>query len=110
MTYTRLSVEAQQDFHQAVNLAQAGEKSAAYLILTALCEQHPATADLLLWLAFTTPNLHEARQAIRQVGELEPANSMLENARRWLNQAEAARPNSTTEIAGRLPDQEDAAR
>jgi hypothetical protein len=86
-------------FNQAVALAQAGNKSAAYSQLKALARANGAKDyNLLLWLAFTTPDLAEAETAIDMADiAAGPGNPGVTAARNWLVQEKysPARPAPT---------------
>lgn len=43
-------------FNQAIALAQAGHKQDAYDLFSSLRQHYPQDLNLLLWLAFTTPD------------------------------------------------------
>ena len=74
-------------FHNAIRLANSGQKSLAYQQLLALYQasadnQHDAS--LVLWLAFTTADLTEAEQAINWAASLAPNDPNVQSARQWL--------------------------
>jgi len=71
-------------FNQAVQLAQAGRKSEAYNQFKGLEWSYSHDVNLLLWLAFTTPNPTEARQAIEAATKLAPTNPSVIQAQQWL--------------------------
>lgn len=82
-------------FHQAINLANTGQKSSAYRQLITLYQQNNNHYDpnLALWLAFTTPDLNEAEQAIKWAASLAPNDPNVTSALNWLS-AEKARHRS----------------
>lgn len=65
------------DFNQAIKFSQAGHKEAAYEVFKKLRFINGSDSNLLLWLAFTSPFLSEAEDAIRQTRNQDPTNSML---------------------------------
>lgn len=77
------------EFNQAVAQAQSGQKSQAHARLLSLAERYPNDTNLLLWLAFTTGDLSQARAFINKIGQLEPNNASLGSARDWLAGEEA---------------------
>ncbi len=77
------------EFNQAVAMAQAGLKREAYAILTRLARYQSDSSNLFLWIAFTSPDLNEARHMINKAGSIDPANPALETARYWLAAEEA---------------------
>lgn len=79
-------------FNQAVQMAQNGQKQAAYEQLTALAWNSPNNSNILLWLAFTSPSLAEAQSSIERAALLEPHNSSLTSARSWLEGEKAKAP------------------
>ena len=89
----------------AVSLARSGRKADAYMQLKMLQHNYPQDVKLLLWIAFTTPSLEEARQAVLLAGQLDANSAQVQQARDWLN-AELSRqpltqpmpilPNSTS--------------
>jgi hypothetical protein len=76
-------------FQQAVSLASAGEKVSAYRILSSLATAYPLDANVLLWMAFTAPDLNMSKLHFNQASAADPANSSLESARQWLATEEA---------------------
>ncbi|NWJ96704.1 MAG: hypothetical protein HXX20_13105 [Chloroflexi bacterium] len=44
---------------------------------------HPKDFSLLLWIAFTTPDVDEAARMIARAEKLEPGNSSVVQARQW---------------------------
>lgn len=88
-------------FQQAVNLAQTGQKAAAYQELLALVEQskdNQSNPDLWLWLAFTSPNLIESERAIYAAAQFLSTNHpSLVSAWNWLRaeQQKAAQAQAT---------------
>lgn len=77
-------------FNQAVSLAQSNQKSLAYVELKKLHPANSSEPNLLLWLAFTSPDFSESEQLIGQASELAPNNADVVGARQWL-QAERAK-------------------
>jgi hypothetical protein len=78
-----------QRFNQAVGLAQAGQKVQAQSILRELNLSNPEDANLLLWMAFTSDNLADARNLLGNVARINPANPSLASAQSWLAAEEA---------------------
>jgi hypothetical protein len=78
-----------QSFNEAVALAQDGRKAAAYQGLARLANSNPNDENILLWLAFTTPDLKESERAITQIKLLNPANPNLGSAAAWLERERA---------------------
>jgi hypothetical protein len=73
-------------FNLAVIQAQIGEKEAAYNQLKALLKkgkENQQDPNLLLWFAFTSPDLEESKMALDIVTLLDPNNSDLPAAREW---------------------------
>jgi hypothetical protein len=83
-----------QTFNQAVGLAQSGQKQQAYQQLASLRSANPQDGGLLLWLAFTSPNLKESEAAIQELEKLDPANSSLASAKQWLATEKGKRSTS----------------
>lgn len=79
-----------QTFNQAVWLAQSGGKQEAHALLRQLAEAYPDNPNVLLWLAFTSDNLTQARFTLDRVALLEPSNPVLADAYNWLGQAEGS--------------------
>jgi hypothetical protein len=71
-------------FLEAVNLARAGQIKVAYTRLAGLARRCPGEAEVLIWLAYTTPDLLEAKKAICQATALDVYNPNLTLARSWL--------------------------
>lgn len=82
-------------FNQAVQLAQAGQKAEAYRQIKDLFRANPNDVNVLLWLAFTSPDLVEAERAIDKAARLELANPSVASARTWLANEKQVRPVST---------------
>jgi hypothetical protein len=85
-----------QCFNQAVAMAQTGQKTAAYQLLLKLNQTYPDNANLLLWLAFTSASLAEARTLINKAAWLEPNNIAIPGAKDWLMQAESQNQTAVT--------------
>jgi len=76
-------------FNQAVAMAQAGQKQQAYTILNELVSRIKDSGNLYLWIAFTTPDMDEARYMINKAASIDPANPALGQAFNWLADEEA---------------------
>ncbi|NWJ98389.1 MAG: efflux RND transporter permease subunit [Chloroflexi bacterium] len=85
-----------ESFKQAVAQAQAGHKVEANALLTRLRTIYPNEPNLLLWLAFTSFDLTEAKELLIRVGQLDPNNPQLQGAREWLIQQERTTKATTT--------------
>jgi hypothetical protein len=72
-------------FNQAVGLAQSGQKEQAYQALKRLEHENPTDTNLLLWLAYTAPNLEETRSYINRAARLDPDSPSLAQAHLWLD-------------------------
>jgi hypothetical protein len=69
-------------FQQAMQLANSGQKDAAYNQLNAIrFRGNQNNPDLLLWIAFTTPYQTEAQQALDSVTAMAPDHPGLAGAR-----------------------------
>jgi hypothetical protein len=70
-------------FQQAAQLAQSGQKEAAYSQLSSLARinSNYKDPDLLLWVAHTTPYREEAQQALNSVANIAPNHPGLPEAR-----------------------------
>lgn len=78
-------------FQQAVHLAQTGQLQQAYDQFVALSRTNLNDANLLLWIAFTSPNLAEARRAIDHATWLDPENPNLHAANvHWMSRQQSA--------------------
>jgi hypothetical protein len=87
-----MTPEQTQLFNQAVSLAQSGDKSTAYSELKQLSRATGAKdPNLLLWLAFTSPDLEEAETAIGMAESYAPFDPNVATARTWLTQEKAKR-------------------
>lgn len=71
-------------FLEAVNLARTGQIKGAYTRLAVLAQRCPEEAEVLIWLAYTSPDLLEAKKAICQATALDVYNPNLTLARSWL--------------------------
>src|SRR5690349_17805680 len=71
-------------FNKAVSLASQGETQSAYTELRALQVSYQADSNLLLWLAFTSPDPAEASRNIEYVQQTDPSNPQLQGAKNWL--------------------------
>jgi len=71
-------------FNKAIGLAQNDQKEAAYSLLQSLLSSNPNDFNLLLWAAFTNPDLNEADQLIRQAATIDSNNPALAQAQKWL--------------------------
>lgn len=79
--------------NQAVALAQTGNKGQAYQNFKALAKETGAKdTNVLLWVAFTSPDLEEADTAIKMAESQNPANPNIEAARLWLRQEKQKAP------------------
>ena len=69
-------------FQQAMQMANSGQKAAAYAQLKVIQSNgNEYDPDPLLWVAFTTPSAEEARQALDTVTSIAPNHSGLAAAR-----------------------------
>jgi hypothetical protein len=83
-------------FNQAVRLAQAGNQTQAYQDLKQLARETGAQdSNLLLWLAFTSPDLEEAATAISMAETQSPGNPNISGAKGWLHQAKLKAANGS---------------
>lgn len=99
MTYESLNIR----LTQAITLARGGNKIEAYQDLKALAKETNAKdANVLLWLAFTSPDLAESETAIQMAESQSPANPNIKQAREWLQQEKlraAGRALTTAPVA-----------
>ncbi len=96
-------------FQHAIKLANSGQKTVAYQQLLALyrINNNQNDTNLVLWLAFTTPNLTEAEQAVDWASTLAPNDPNVASARNWL-EAEKARQQGYAPVRSPLPSLEQA--
>ncbi len=87
-------------FNKAVAMAQAGQKQEAYAILNDLVSRIKDSGNLYLWIAFTTPDMDEARYMINKAASIDPANPALGQAFNWLADEEAKLKVATPALAG----------
>ena len=71
-------------FQNAIALARADQKDAAYHQLKALAQTYPADVNVLLWIVFTTPYMIEAETVLAHATALDPDNTNVQAARTWL--------------------------
>jgi hypothetical protein len=71
-------------FKQAVAIALTGQKEMAYRQFKALHASGPENVDLLLWTAFTSPDIDESTLFIASAALLEPSSPAVVEAQRWL--------------------------
>jgi very-short-patch-repair endonuclease len=85
-------------FHHAIKLANSGQKTNAYQQLIALyrVNNNQYDASLALWIAFTSPNLNEAEQAINWAASLAPNDPNVTSARNWLAGQKTQQSHSPT--------------
>lgn len=81
-----------QSFNEALTLANTGNKNEAHIRLRVLLITNPSSANLLLWLAFTSPDLAEAENYLRQAETIEPTNPSIAGAKNWLASEKAKQP------------------
>ena len=79
-----------QIFNENVALAEAGHKSDAYAKFARLRQTYPDDVDVLLWFAYTAPELNQAREALGRAIQLQPTNPTIIGAQSWLAQEEKA--------------------
>jgi hypothetical protein len=74
---------------QAIELANSGQKQAAYELFCSL-HNHGNTDDvtLLYWIAFTTPSLAEAQRALETIARLEPSHPRLRELQAYVDRKE----------------------
>lgn len=74
---------------QAIELANSGQKQAAY---EQFCSIHnrsnPDDVTLLYWIAFTTPSLEEAQRATDTIARIEPDHPKLPALRAYVDRKE----------------------
>ncbi len=78
-------------FKEAITLARAGQKERAYQDFKALHAHAAENVELLIWTAYTTPDLQEAALFIASAALLEPGNDDVVHAQRWLVAQKTAR-------------------
>jgi hypothetical protein len=91
-----------QEFGEAVSMAQSGQKEEAYERLLALSKATGAKDPyLLLWIAFTTPDLAEAETCIQMAETKIPNDPAILNAYNWLRaeKVERAKPKVSSVIS-----------
>ena len=71
-------------FQQAVVLAQAGQKQEAYYRFRQLLINNPQDIKLLLWVAFTAPDLPQAERFINRATAIDRNNPSVRQADNWL--------------------------
>jgi hypothetical protein len=76
-------------FNQAVEQLNSGTKAEAYRQIKQLSSKYPDDPNVLLWLAFTSPDLKESEDAIQRISLLDPSNQNLNAARTWLQNEKA---------------------
>lgn len=94
----------QETMKRAATLAQAGERATAYAIFQQLRQTNPNDLNVLLWLAFTSSDLNEARQMVEEASRLDRFSPSVDNARKWLaQQTQYQQSGWPTPIAGSYP-------
>ncbi|NWJ94713.1 MAG: hypothetical protein HXX20_02930 [Chloroflexi bacterium] len=83
-----MNASDQQTFNQAVSLANAGNLESAHAMLGQLRQTSPADVNILVWFAYTTRDLNEARAAVAQAVQAEPGNPVVTAGQQWLAQWE----------------------
>ncbi|MEI7554744.1 hypothetical protein [Candidatus Chlorohelix sp.] len=86
-----MTPEDSQNFNEAVSMAQSGMKETAYVVLNQLHKKYPADTHLMLWIAFTSPDILASKSFIRRAERLNPDNPDLPAARQWLQAEESKR-------------------
>lgn len=95
-------------FNQAIQMAQSGQKAAAYAQLNEIARRNDNHKDpnLLLWMTFTAPSLEAAEQILTAATRIDPHNTSLAAAHDWLAKEKAKQtpqPALVTAQAGRVP-------
>ena len=85
----------QTQFNQAIQLAQSGQKQQAHEKLKNLAHRNQ-DINLLIWLAFTAPNLDIAARVLRQASAIDPNNPNLASAKDWLKAEQSTRPSEVS--------------
>ncbi len=70
---------------------QTGHKEQAYTLLKGLAANYPNDSHLLLWAAYSASDLTEARRLLDTARKVDPANSQLGAAQKWLAEQEKNR-------------------
>jgi hypothetical protein len=81
-------------FKQAVELAQSGHKDQAYSLLKSLEASNPNDLNLILWLAFTSPNFQESELLVNKAFAAQPDNPVVRQSLDWLNSQRNSRVES----------------
>ena len=85
------------ELNSAVALFKAGDKAGANVKLRELQFTHPADANVLLWLAYTTPDLRESRVILDNLERIDPYHPQLSMVRDWIeSQARSTATNTDT--------------
>ncbi len=78
-------------YHEAIALAQAGNKGDAYEIFIKLRDLYPDHVNLHLWIAYTASNLAVAGAAFATAATLAPDHPQIPHAMAWLAKEEERR-------------------
>ncbi len=83
---------------QAIELANSGQKQAAYEQFRFILS-HDNTEDvtLLYWIAFTTPSLEEAQRALDTIARIEPDHPKLQALQAYLDRKQQRQQQSFTQ-------------
>ena len=79
-------------FNEAVALANRGDKQQAHYQLRQLLTANPNDPNLLLWLAFTSPDLDQAGDFLDTASAIDGNSPSLAQAKNWLAQERAKQP------------------
>lgn len=92
-------------FNHGISLAQAGKKDEAYQRFKALSLSYPDDVNLLLWLAYTSPNPPGAKALIEKAIRIDPSNPNLQDAKNWFDKTYPSTSKPKTDTANSPPPQ-----
>jgi hypothetical protein len=75
-------------------MAQSGHKAEAYSLLKSLATSNPNDLNLILWIAFTSPNFQESELLVNKAFAAQPENPLVHQALDWLNSQRNSRVES----------------
>ena len=93
-----MNASDQEIYNQALSYSNTGYKSKAYNLLVNLynSNQNQNDVNILIALAYTAPDVEEARTTLKQAAQLAPGNPEIDRAKNWLTTQRTVQPRQPT--------------
>lgn len=70
---------------RGIAASEAGDKDGAYAIFRQVAEEHPGSADVWVWLGWSSPDMDESEAAFRRALEIDPDSQEAALGLQWVS-------------------------